>query len=137
MNTKVAAVSIAGAAVLTGFLGMGVGALAAGMPLEPEVKTETVTVTETPEPAPTVTETTEAKTVTEVPQSCVDALDDADAALRLSGQFAGIMVKTIKAAATQNVAVILDNVDKVKAINAKLAPLTDSYPQSRDECKGA
>jgi ABC-type transport system substrate-binding protein len=82
----------------------------------------TVTVTAPAKPAPTATVTATA-TVAQVPQSCLDALDNADTGFTYAGQI-------------MNAAAELD-ADTMNAITDKLTALAPTYNTNKAACRAA
>ncbi|HEY2086290.1 MAG TPA: hypothetical protein VGH54_09725 [Mycobacterium sp.] len=86
----------------------------------------------TPTPAPTVTTTT-----TVVPQSCLDALDDADTVIGTSAQAVSIMADAFGAAANLDTAGIQAATEKLNALNPTLSAQGETYKTAREACKAA
>lgn len=122
-----------------------VGAVTACSP--PDDKTEasapvTVTATTTAVETTTVNETT-----TEVPQSCLDALDDADDLVQISASFAtivskypGMMLRAVNAAVAYDAVGINEVTAQMKQMTGKIKALNvrtrvNTYAQNRDKCR--
>lgn len=108
-----------GAALLTALVGCGTGKANEAVANAPR---PTVTVTAPAKPAPTVTTTT-TQNVPVVPQSCLDALDNADLGFTYAGK--------IMTAASQ-----LD-ADTMNAYTEKLNELAPTYNQNKAACRAA
>lgn len=83
-----------------------------------------------PSPAPTVTVTEE---VLVVPQSCLDALDEADEMASIAGEWMSVVVDIFEALERLDVDALNQGSEDLDAATARLEDLR--YAELRDECR--
>lgn len=85
-----------------------------------------------PSPAPTVT-VTEEVSVSVVPQSCLDALDEADEMASIAGESMSVVVDIFEALERFDVDALNQGSEDLDAATARLEGLR--YAELRDECR--
>lgn len=70
-----------------------------------------------------------------MPQSCLDALDEADKGFLIASDMVGVITDAFKAVANDGADGVSEAVDKLNALTDKLDGVGDTYRTNREDCR--